>query len=161
KQFVRAQSIGEKLVRGLSQPVEMFRLLSVRHAPASELFRGREHLSPLWGRAEAFDIFNAALVSTLAGDGRVIGVVGEGGVGKSRLCFEFAESCRRQGVRVYEARVLAYGSATPLQPVLELLREYFGVRSAHSVEEARQRVVKRLLASDEEVLPLVLDFLGL
>jgi predicted ATPase/class 3 adenylate cyclase len=161
KQFVRAQSIGEKSIRGLSQPVEMFRLLSVRHAPASELFRGREHLSPLSGRERDFDILQAGLASTIDGDGRVIGVVGEAGVGKSRLCFEFAESCRRQGIRVYEARVLAYGAATPLQPVLELLREFFGVRTAQSAEEARGRVIKALLASNGDVLPLVLEFLGL
>ena len=53
-------------------------------------------------------------------------VVGDAGIGKSRLCFEFAEKCRRQGIRVYEGRVLAHAQATPFQPVLELLRDVFG-----------------------------------
>jgi len=64
----------------------------------------------------------------MKGDGRVVGVVGEAGIGKSRLCFEFAESCRQKDIRVYEARVLAHGRATPFQPVLGLLRDYFGLR---------------------------------
>ena len=86
------------------------------------------------------NILVADLANTKQGRGRVVGVVGDAGVGKSRLCFEFAESCRRDGVRVYETRVLAHGRATPLQPVLELLREYFGIKSADSKDEARQRV---------------------
>ncbi len=66
-------------------------------------------------------------------------------------------------MRVYETRVLAHGRATPLQPILELLREYFGIKSANSKDEARQRVSRacKKLTSPDEALPLVLDLLGL
>ena len=163
RQFVKAQPLGFQVVRGFSEPVEIFKLVSVRHAPASELFRRRSHLSPLAGREEALSILATELASTLKSDGRVVGVVGEAGIGKSRLCFEFAEDCRRQGIRVYEARVLAYGQATPLQPVLGLLRDYFGIKVTESADEARGRVAKSLhsLPAGNNALPLVLDFLGL
>src|SRR5438046_1535542 len=99
----------------------------------------------------------------MKGDGRVVGVVGEAGIGKSRLCFEFAESCRQKGIRVYEARVLAHGRATPFQPVLELLRDYFGLRVKETLEVSRGRVLERLaaLSLSEQTTFVLLDFLGL
>ncbi len=163
KQFVEAKSLGEQTIRGLSTPVEVFELMGIKHAPASELFRSRPRLTPLIGREEQFKVLEAELANTAKGDARVVGIVGEAGIGKSRLCFEFAESCRRQGIRVYEARVLAHGRATPFQPVLELLRDYFGIKAAEPADEARRRVVARLgsIAAANETLPLVLEFLGL
>jgi len=163
KQFVVAKSLGPQPIRGLSAPVEIFELLGVKHAPASELFRSRSRLSPLIGREEQFDALEAELANAAKGDARVVGVVGEAGIGKSRLCFEFAENCRRRGVRVYEARVLAHGRATPFQPVLELLRDYFGIKAAEPADEARRRVVERLgsVPTANETLPLLLEFLGL
>ena len=163
KQFVKAQSLGLKSVHGFSAPVEVFKVITVRHAPASELFRRREHLSPLTGRADALQVLETELTETVTGNGRVVGVVGEPGVGKSRLCFEFVESCRRRGIRVYEARVLAYGHATPLHPVLELLRDFFGIKGTESADEARPRVTRALqsLRADDKDAALLLDFLGL
>src|SRR5258707_13510939 len=99
----------------------------------------------------------------MKGDGRVVGVVGEAGIGKSRLCFEFAESCRQKGIRVYEARVLAHGRATPFQPVLELMRDYFGIRGKEPAEVSRRRVLDELAALpiSEQLTSILLAFLGL
>jgi len=90
----------------------------------------------------------------------VVGVVGEAGLGKSRICFEFADGCQRQGIRVHEARVLSHGRATPFQPVLELLRDALSIRPNDKVEVSRQRVTAQLrsAAISAETLPLVLDF---
>lgn len=92
-----------------------------------------------------------------------MGVVGEAGIGKSRLCFEFGEDCRRKGIRVFEARVLAHGRATPFQPVLELLHDFFGIKPKDSTELARERVKERFAASSDSELLLqhLLEFLGI
>src|SRR4030095_4498108 len=70
----------------------------------------------------------AALVQTLeragAGHGQVVAVVGEAGVGKSRLVYEFVHTLRIQGWRVLESASVSYGKATPYFPVLDLLRRY-------------------------------------
>ena len=163
RQFVEAKSLGSQQVRGLSSSVEIFELVGIKHAPASELFRSRSRLTPLIGRDEQLADLEAELANAAKGDGRVAGVVGEAGIGKSRLCFEFAENCRRQGIRVYEARVLAHGRATPFQPVLELLRDFFGLKAGEPADEARRRVVARLqgITTASETAPLVLEFLGL
>jgi class 3 adenylate cyclase/tetratricopeptide (TPR) repeat protein len=163
RQFVEAASLGRRPVRGLSEPVDVFRLLRIRNAPASVIFRSQKHLSQLTGRSMQFKALEAELASAASGEARVVGVVGEAGAGKSRLCFEFAENCRQQGIRVFEARVLAHGHATPYQPILELLRDYLGVKATQSQDESRRRVAKTIakLPGAGDTLPLLLDFLGL
>jgi class 3 adenylate cyclase/tetratricopeptide (TPR) repeat protein len=163
KQFVEVVPLGIQTVRGIAAPIEVFKLTGLLNAPASGVFRSGRRLTPLIGRSDQFAALEAELANTVGGEGRVVGVAGEAGIGKSRLCFEFAENCRRQGIRVFEARVLAHGRATPFQPVLELLRDYFGIRAKEPVDLSRRRVIERFatLSSSEQVLPLLLEFLGL
>jgi class 3 adenylate cyclase/tetratricopeptide (TPR) repeat protein len=163
KQFVEVVPLGMLTIRGIAAPVETFRLTGLLNAPASDVFRSGRRLTSLIGRSEEFAALEHELANAVRGDGRVVGVVGEAGIGKSRLCFEFTENCRRQGIRVYEARVLAHARATPFQPVLELLRDIFGIRVKESVDVSRRRVIDRFapIASSEQALLLLLEFLGL
>ena len=163
RQFVEVVPLGMQTVRGIAAPVETFKLTGLLNAPASGVFRSGRRLTSLIGRSDQFAALELELANTLKGEGRVVGVVGEAGIGKSRLCFEFADNCRRQGIRVFEGRVLAHGRATPFQPVLELLRDFFGIRVKDSVEMSRQRVTDRCeaLSASEQMLLLLLEFLGL
>ena len=60
--------------------------------------------------------------------GQVTAVVGEPGVGKSRLYYEFTRSHRTRGCAMGETRCLPYAKTTAYQPVIHLLRSYFGIR---------------------------------
>ena len=102
KQFVEVGRFGPQAIRGIAAPIEAFKLTKLLNAPASDVFRSGNRLSSLIGRSDQVAALEAELKHALNGDGRVVGVVGEAGIGKSRLCFEFAEHCRRQGIRVYE-----------------------------------------------------------
>ena len=155
--------LGMQTIRGIAAPVELFKLTKLLNAPASDVFRSGRRLTSLIGRSDQFAALEPSSLHTLKGDGRVVGVVGEAGIGKSRLCFEFTENCRRQGIRVYEGRVLAHARATPFQPVLEFLRDIFDIRSRIPSEEARGRVIERFaaLSSSEQQQLLLLEFLGL
>ena len=115
------------------------------------------------GRASEMQVLDGALARALEGDGQVVGVVAEPGVGKSRLCFEFLERCRARDIRTYEAHGVAHGKAVPFLPVLELFRNYFGITDADAAAMAREKIAGRLLLIDErlrEALPLLFDFLG-
>src|SRR5262249_46221278 len=105
----------------------------------------------------------AAMARAFDGQGRVIGVVGEPGVGKSRLCHELTERARAQGVRVHTAHCVAHGKMIPFLPVLELMRDFFGVTEQDGDESARRKIAGPLLLLDQaltDALPLVFDFLG-
>jgi class 3 adenylate cyclase/tetratricopeptide (TPR) repeat protein len=163
RQFVEVESLGPQSIRGIATSVEVLRVNGLHNAPSSGVFREGRRLSPLTGRSDEFATLVLELENTVGGEGRIVGVVGEAGIGKSRLCFEFAESCRARGIRVFEARVLDHGKETPFQPVLALLRDYFGLRANEQGDVSRQRVLERLAAlSVSEPLPSVLlEFLGL
>lgn len=162
-QFVTADALGTRSIRGISAPIELFKLTGLVNARASNIFRGRGRLNTLIGRGEQIAALDNALHASAAGDGRVVGIVGEAGVGKSRLSFEFAESCRHKGIQVYEARVLAHGRATPFQPVLELLRDVFQLHANDPPDQSRQRITDLLKARGNcaQYIPVVLDFMGL
>jgi adenylate cyclase len=163
RQFVDVEPLGEQAIRGLTEPVEVFKLTGLQNAPASGVFRSGRRLGALIGRDDQFESLEKELLNAGSGEGGVVGIVGEAGIGKSRLCYEFVEQCRRKGIRVYEARVLEHGRATPFQPVLELLRDFFGIRTGDDIAISRHRVLERLaaLSTSEQSHLLLLDFLGL
>src|SRR5262249_40574768 len=81
----------------------------------------------------------------------------------SRLCFEFLERCRGRGIVIYRASGVAHGKNVPFLPILELLRDYYGITAADSTAIAREKIAGRLLLLDrafDEILPVAFDFLG-
>ncbi len=86
-----------------------------------------ESLSPFSGRERELEALRAALASVVAGEGgQVVGLVGEPGIGKSRLVFEFCRLGEEQAT-VLEGRCLTYGNAIPYGPVLDLIRSACGI----------------------------------
>lgn len=156
-------SLGRHLARGLPDRIELHRLVGLKPAVASGQFRDAD-LARLYGRSEEVAALQRAFAAAEQGQASAIGLVAPPGVGKSRLCYEFGEWCRRRGVNVLEARALVYAHATPLQPVLEMLRSLFRLAPLDEPTAARAAIARRLvefgLVSEDE-LPLLADFLGL
>ena len=104
-----------------------------------------------------------ALAGARAGHGQAVAIVGEAGIGKSRLAWEFLEHLRAQGAEVWEVHGLAHAKALSFTPMLELLRSYFGIRESDDNERVRAKVRERvgsLSDAFEADLPSLLDFLG-
>jgi adenylate cyclase len=156
--------LGEFEVKGSSLPQRVFELLgkssSRDRVEAADALGG---LSRFVGREREQSALQAALDRGLAGDGQVVGLVGEPGVGKSRLAHEFAERCHAEGILVQRARAVAHGRDIPLLPVLELMRVALGVEDTDEPEVARTRITATLAALDasfDQDAPLLFDFLG-
>jgi adenylate cyclase len=160
--YCDTEPLGARALKGIPDPVEIFRLVGLKPAVNSEHFRGAS-LPPLRGRAAEMETLQAALLDTAPGSPRVIGVSGPPGVGKSRLCFEFSEWCRERQIRVLEARAQVHSRATPLLPVLEALRAFFRIEADMDAGVARSRIEQTLtmlaLPVAEHLAPLT-DFLG-
>src|SRR5439155_6957067 len=115
------------------------------------------------GREGETATLEAALARAAAGDGQVVGVVAEAGVGKSRLCYEFVQRCRARGIPVHEAHGAAHGKMVPYLLVLEFLRGYFGIGQQDIAQAMREKIAGKLLLLDPalaDALPLLFDFLG-
>jgi adenylate cyclase len=160
--YCDTEPLGPRPLKGIPDPVEIFRLIGLKPAVNSEHFRGAS-LTPLRGRAVELETLQHALLDTAPGSPRVIGVSGPPGVGKSRLCFEFGEWCRERQIKVLEARAQVHSRATPLLPVLEALRAFFRIEPDMDAELARTRIeqtLTMLAIPVAEHLATLTDFLG-
>jgi class 3 adenylate cyclase len=161
--FFQLRDLGTSEIRGVEQPVGIFELEDVG-AMRTRLDRSRARgFSKFVGRDDDLTTLEAALEHAIEGRGRVVGIVAEAGLGKSRLCFEFAERCRARGILVREARGMAHGRAVPLLPVLEFYREAFGIEPSDSHTQARQKIAGAVAQADRELLdalPLLFEFLA-
>jgi adenylate cyclase len=157
--YFELENLGAVKVKGLSQAVRVHELKALGALRSRfDLARARG-LSRFVGRDPDMQALDAALQA----GGRVVGVVGEAGVGKSRLCFEFAERCRARGIRVVEGRALSHGKNIPWLPMLQLFRAYYGISEQDADLAVREKIAGRLLLIDQgfrEVLPLLFEFFG-
>ena len=161
--LVDVESLGQPPLKGIPDPVEIFRLKGLKAAFASQHFH-QAKLTPFRGRDKEIALLQQGQRLAEAGDAQVIGVSGGPGTGKSRLCYEFAQWCRARGRPVFEVRAQLYGSATPLQPVLELMRTFlFGITPADTPATARDKIAARLAElgpAQSGDHALLCDFLG-
>ena len=113
------------------------------------------------GRDAETEQLRKALEQAEAGHGQVVGVVGEPGVGKSRLFYEFTHSHRTQGWLIVESGSVSYGKATPYLPLIDLLKAYFKIHDRDNQREIREKVTGKLLTLDQSLGPTLPAFLAL
>ena len=101
---------------------------------------GRLGPAPLVGRDRELAVLEEALAAAVDGRAQVVGVVGEAGAGKSRLCDEFAASAAARGITVRRTAGVSHATDIPLLPILALLRDYFGIVAGESSPVAREKV---------------------
>jgi class 3 adenylate cyclase/tetratricopeptide (TPR) repeat protein len=162
--FFALRDLGRFELKGVREPIRVYELEGlgpIRTRLEASRARG---FSRFVGREEEMKVLEAALARALAGAGQVVGIVGEAGVGKSRLGYELAERCRARGVRFMEAHAPSHGKVIPLLPWIDLYRSYFGITPEDGDETARDKIAGRMLRLDEtlaESLPIFFDFLGI
>jgi hypothetical protein len=147
--LVRVSALGPVPVKGLAAPVEVFELTGVsglRRRLQAAVARG---LTRFVGREAELAALAQALARASAGHGQVVAAVGEAGVGKSRLLYEFVHSHHPQGWLVLESASVSYGKATPYFPVIELLKRYAHVEDGDEPRTVRAKVTGHLLTLDE------------
>ena len=137
-------SIGHQQLKGIAEPIEIYQLQGMKSDAYNAPFR-EATLSPFRGRVVEQAALQEALASAESGHGLVMGLSGAPGAGKSRLCLEFAQSCSVKNIPVLEVRTQLYGHATPLQPVLTLLRTcFFNISPTHDAAQARLHIDEHL-----------------
>ena len=161
--YFELSDLGEFNVKGASEPVSVFELRGMGKVRTRFDVSKARGLSRFVGRADDLRVLETALAQAQAGDGQVVGLVAEAGIGKSRLSFEFLEACRARGLRTLEGRAVSHGKNIPLLPILQAFREYFDIAEGDSDLQVRQKIVGRMLLFDEEYredLPVLFDFFG-
>ncbi|HEY7255885.1 MAG TPA: adenylate/guanylate cyclase domain-containing protein [Solirubrobacterales bacterium] len=161
--YLALADLGEFEVKGSSRPLRVHELTGVGSARGRLDISQARGFSRFVGRVDEMQVLEKAFEQARAGEAQVIGIVGEPGVGKSRLGHEFVQRWRAKGVPVYHTSGLAHTQSVPLMPVMHLMRSYFDITDQDSDKRARERIAGKLLLLDEtlvEDLPLLFEFLA-
>jgi len=115
------------------------------------------------GRDQDLQLLLSRLAAATRGRGQVVGIVGEAGIGKSRLVFELRQRLRGEEVTYLRGRCLSYGSAVPYLPLVDILRHAFRITEADGPERVRERVhagLRELEIEPDEAAPFLLRLFG-
>jgi class 3 adenylate cyclase/tetratricopeptide (TPR) repeat protein len=159
--YVHVRPLGAVPVKGMSEPVEVYEMTGAGVARTRLQAGAARGLSRFVGRLAELDALRRALEDAQAGHGQVVGVVGEPGLGKSRLLWEFTNSHRIQGSLIIESGAVSFGKATPYLPVVNLLKAYFEIEPRDDARKVREKVTGKLLTLADALGPTLPAFLSL
>ena len=161
--FVQVKSVGAVQVKGVSRPVEAFEAVAATTARTRVQAAAVRGLTPLVGRHTEIQVFSKLIEEAGSGRGQILAMVGEPGMGKSRLVHEFTRHQLRPGWLVLAAASVSYGKATPYFPLIEMLRRYFQITDRDESENIQERVVTHVFELDsvlKDTIPPILSLLG-
>ena len=161
--FFKLRDLGLSAVKGVSQPLHIYELEGIRRYRSRIDISRERGFSRFIGRSNEMAILQSAHQKAVDNQGNVVGIVGEPGVGKSRLCHEFLEINRKKDFAIHKANCASHIKTVPLLPVLQLLRSLFGLCEQEHEDDARKKIAGSLLALDEtfkDTLPIWFDFLA-
>jgi class 3 adenylate cyclase len=161
--YFQLRALGDVRVKGIVEPVNVYEVTGLG-ALRTRLQRSVGHgLTRFVGRERELHALKAALELAKAGRGQIVATVGEPGVGKSRLYYEF-KAISQSGCMVLEAFSVSYGKASTYLPVIDLLRNYFDISPGDDERKRREKVTGRVVALDrslEDTLPFLFSLLGI
>jgi class 3 adenylate cyclase/tetratricopeptide (TPR) repeat protein len=160
--YAQVESAGPLILKGKAEPIPAYRLLGVSHrrsglrespSPRSVVFVNRE---------SELAILNNFLLQVENGQGQAVGLVGEPGIGKSRLLAEFRRQIANGRASWVEGRCLSYGTAIPYLLALDLLRSSCGILEADTPDAIAEKVragLSEVGMHPEEDAPVLLHLL--
>jgi class 3 adenylate cyclase/tetratricopeptide (TPR) repeat protein len=155
--------LGPARVKGASEPIDVYEVTGLGPLRTRLEAAARRGLTRFVGREHELAQMRRALELVRAGHGQVVAAIGEAGVGKSRLTYEF-KAVAESDCLILEAYSASHGKASAYLPIIEMLHGYFGIDSADDGRKRREKVIGKLLALDqslEDTLPYLFALLGI
>ena len=151
--YVVVKPLGERPIKGLETPIELFEVCGAGTVRSRLQVAAARGLTSFVGRNPELEQLRQALERAGTWHGQVMAVVGDPGVGKSRLFWEFTHSHRTQGWLIVESSSVSYGKATAFLPLVDLLRAYFQIEARDEARKIREKVTGKLLSLDRALEP--------
>jgi class 3 adenylate cyclase/tetratricopeptide (TPR) repeat protein len=161
--YFTLEDLGPFTIKGAREPLRVYALAGLGPLRTRLDAARARGLSPFVGRAAELAVLEQAVADAASGNAKPVALIGNAGVGKSRLFLELTARCRARGMAVVESSALAHGAAVPYLPVLTLLRELLGLDEREAPESTRRKIAGALLLLDDGFkprLPLLFDMLG-
>jgi len=159
--FVQVKALGPISVKGLAEFAEVFELVDAGSTRTRMQTFAARGLSRFVGRQVEFEALRQALERAGTSHGQVVAVIGEPGVGKTRLVYEFTRSHHTHDWLVLASSSVSYGKATAYLPVRDLLKAYFQIDDRDDGRTIREKLTGKLLTLDTTLGPTLPAFLTL
>ncbi len=161
--YFALKALGAAEIKGVEEPLNVYEVLGAGPLRTKLQVAARRGLTRFVGRQSEMDQLRRALEHAKAGHGQIVGVMGEPGLGKSRLFYEF-KLTSQSGCLVLEAYSVSHGKASPYLPVIELLKSYFQFQPHDDERTRREKIGGKVLMLDrslEDTLPYLFSLLGI
>ncbi|HEV8717847.1 MAG TPA: adenylate/guanylate cyclase domain-containing protein, partial [Candidatus Binatia bacterium] len=161
--YFEFKALGKTQVKGVEEPLNVYEAVGAGPLRTRLQVSAQRGLTRFVGRLSELEQLRRALEHATAGQGQLVGVMGEPGVGKSRLFHEFKLTAP-SGCLILEAFSVSYGKASPYLPAIELLKTYFQIQPQDDERSRRERVIGKVLGLDrnlEDTLPYLFALLGI
>jgi class 3 adenylate cyclase/DNA-binding winged helix-turn-helix (wHTH) protein len=161
---VHCEASGPIQVTGQTDPITVYKVLGIESRRSPRPGLEERPLSRFVGRERELTVLHELLTQVENGQGQVVGMVGEPGMGKSRLLYEFSQSLQGKPVTYLEGRCLSYGHAIPYLPMRDIMRTNCEITDADNAETITTKVRVSLegVGMDPEAgAPYLLQLLGL
>jgi class 3 adenylate cyclase/tetratricopeptide (TPR) repeat protein len=159
--YVAVKPLGPVPVKGLADLVKVYEVTGAGAARTRLQAAAMRGFTRFLGRDTELEQLRRVQQLAGNGHGQVAAIVGEAGVGKSRLVYEFTHSHRLQGWLVLDSASVSYGKATSYLPVIDLLKGYFKIQDRDDLREIREKVTGKLLTLDQSLKPTLPALLAL
>src|SRR6478609_7802489 len=162
--FFETETVQPLQLKGKSEPVPAFRVLGSLTVESRLLARSRQGLTPFVGRQRELDQLDRLLAEARESRGSVLCVLGDAGLGKTRLLDEFAQRAGRANVSVLRGWCESYGGVSPLRPFLQIVRELLPIPKDAALELRIAQLERGLEAFGEPLrqhLPAFLQLLSI
>src|SRR5437867_305593 len=160
--YVAVKPLGPVRVKGLAEPVDVYELTGPEPGRTRlQAAAARRGLTRFVGRDAELEQLRRAQTEAGDGHGHVVAIVGEAGVGKSRLVYEFNRSHHRQNWLIIDSAAVSYGKATSYLPVIDLLRRYFKIDARDDIRAIREKITGKVLTLARALEPTLSPLLTL
>ena len=159
----RFESLGEKAVKGKEQPVRVYQVVATSSSRARFDVSAERGLTPLVGRSRELEQLLDGLDRAKQGRGQAFSVIGEAGIGKSRVLYEFRKALAAEDITLLEGRCLSYGKGAAYHPIADLLKGAFDINDADGEPQVMSKVksgMDFLNIAAASAAPYVLELLG-
>lgn len=159
--FIAMKPLGPVPVKGLVEAVEIYEVTGGGSARTRLQAAAGRGLTRFVGRDVELEQLRRAQQLAGQGHGQIVAIVGQAGVGKSRLMHEFIHSNQTSGWLVLQSNSTSYGHATPYLPIIELLRDYFKIDAQEDKQAIREKVPGKILTLNPSLQDAILPMLDL
>ena len=159
--FFQVESVGDQELKGKAEPQPTYRLVAEHKEVRTRFEAGlAKGVTELVGRRPEMEILKTAWERARSGEARVVDVVGEAGVGKSRLAYEFQNTIAEEAT-ILTGVCIHYGRNINFLPLIDIVRAAFDIAEGMSEEEAGKRIEERAVGDLESMIPFYRNLLSL